>query len=135
MEKKTKKPPIPTKPSAIIREQIAALKWARKQKGVKIDMTTWCTENDDGTCSLCEAGAWYAQRYGLEKLRDADTNGLMQAMDEFREGRLGSAYDELGRNQPDIIANSVEIADYYDSPARHIRDMLKLADQLEALGE
>ena len=59
---------IKTKPSTIIREQIAALNWAEKQKGVRIYMNVWCDEYN-GKCEVCEAGAWYAKKYGFEKAK------------------------------------------------------------------
>ena len=127
-------------PSAIVAEQLEALIWARKQKDIEIDMNYWAC-NVDGTCRLCEAGAWYAKRYGLEDAldrfdaKDEHPTTLMEAMDSFRIGNLSYAYSILDRVLPTLIPERFGMREYEDHPEEHIEDLRSLRNFLRKNGE
>jgi hypothetical protein len=136
--------PLPDKMSALIRLALADLEKAEKDPYHLIRMHSW-HEYEAGYCHVCLAGAVMAGTLKVPasltvtpKHFDTDTSRKLLAIDAMRDGNVDEAaswiyndgaLEERGRGM------DRDIAAYRANPLQFKRDMARLADDLEAIGE
>ena len=134
-------------PVQLIRDAIGDLELQEKEPQVLIDMGAWHEPdyNRPDRCYQCLAGASMSRRLGLsleeqwipdelpEKIRNK-----IQALNFFRMGQVRLAFKTLGligEEEPIVLPAELEwraIPCYGDSPEGFKKEMLKLADDIEA---
>lgn len=126
-------------PSVAIRQSIVDLEACEKDPRYVVDMAIWHGPLADGSrCSVCDAGAVMAKRLGAPfgRWRNPDYypshKRMLLALDHFRAGLVGVAFIDC--LQEEAPFTRVEITDYSTNPAAFKRDMLALAERLEAHG-
>jgi len=109
-------------------------------KSVKIRMWDWHRPYHDGICQQCLAGCSISRRLGLDsKISkqpfefDRETEKKLIALDNFREGDVYEACQELGIPCPPGFS-SFEITPYNEDPKEFKKDLLAMADALERAG-
>ena len=146
------------KPWQLLRDTIADLEQQEKEPLVALDMREWHVpiipqERSDlaegVVCVQCLAGCVMSRRLGASLADDLYPNGFQEeytrlnAVDDFRRGRVATAYIRLELDVPaGIISACEEVSerlrkeDYYQcSPGDFKSDILALADILEKYGE
>ena len=107
----SKRTTLPRKPSDLIRVAMDDLTKVERLKGYYVDMTTWHQRyrpgdnllNTRGLCHVCFAGAVMAQTLGSDPDKyitpqtfNSDTQYKLSALDSFRCGQVGMAFEEMG---------------------------------------
>lgn len=144
---------LPKKPSDLLDLAVLDLKAAEKA-GYLIDMGSWHTPVDewivsgqpkkvrDKSCTVCFAGSVLACALNLDHTVEADdltdlpksVMDKMFALNEFREGSIEDGLERLGLKRPEMLQQSVIVADYDDDKKEFIKQMKTIATGLRAFG-
>jgi len=127
-------------PWTLIRDAIHDLELQEKQEGVMINMGLWHNPHVVDACMQCLAGSVMSRRLGVDTDDHAspfnfpdDVEARLGALNYFRGGHIGEAYEYLGLKRPASLTARVPIPNYHRvSPAAFKSAMLKLADLLES---
>lgn len=132
---------LPDKPSELIRLALADLALCAADPNYRIDMGQWHMP-EDGVCQVCLAGAVMAKTLNASRAdylcpEDFPENRKkIKALDDFRDGLVCEALDELGHDLSNWghDAHDREITPYRTDAGAFMADMRQLADDLEAAG-
>lgn len=135
---------LPNKPSALLRLALDDLNKVEKQDGYKVNMASWHTPAlaapATNKCQVCLAGAAMAK--SLRGDSDSDltptsysdrTANKLFAINLFRIGNVGGAFQRLGRSYRKGRTFDRIIADYYNKKLFK-KDLRKLAMDLAKNG-
>ena len=136
-----KKPKLSDTPSTAIRQAIDDLKAVEKMKEYVVDMDgSWHNMRSDGKCHLCLAGAVIARAGNdpLENLApgsfDRKLSDKLEGIDHFRTGCIAAGLADFNKKVPRILTDEVRVTPYYIDPRKFKKEMLEIAESLEALG-
>lgn len=134
---------LPRKPSKLITIALDDLIAVEKSEKYKVDMGEYHLP-ENGTCSVCFAGAVIAQSLGassLEELVPSQFSGKiankLYALNELRQGNVEDAVAELGyaeKKQQVAAKYDRRVPEYYNDPKQFKKDMRKLARDLAKAG-
>lgn len=140
---KTKKYELPDKMSDLIYLALHDLSEVEKMKKVySVDMDTWHSPN--GRCSVCFAGSVMARTCGLapdisdtsHKFRKGEWTKF-DVLDALRLGHVLEAASLLGiklHKKSPLVLRNVSIVEYELDPKLFKKEMMMLANQLDAVG-
>ena len=132
---------LPDKPSELIRLALADLALCAADPNYAIDMGQWHMP-EYGVCRVCLAGAVIAKTLNATRAAELypedfpENRKKINALDDFRDGWVCSALDELGHDLSNWGhgAGYREITSYRADPGAFMADMRQLADDLEVAG-
>lgn len=155
---KTKQPTLPDEPSDLIRVSIRDMIEVKKDPKYIIDMGVYHEPSSElgidheplvRVCRVCLAGSVIAKTFNFSKYRvsgpvhfDYLTKRKLQALDQFRQGNIWSAFEFLNLRMPNgLPSNYFDWEDDYNQTDTVHDDfdlfcntMLDMADMLEVFG-
>lgn len=164
LTKLPKAKPLSNYPSVAIRQAVEDIEAIEKTPGFGVNMSRWLNWNNfskNQVCQVCQAGAIAIRRYPTPRHRKSDRGSLsvgskyrdqaskklefcqVRSFDCLRNGDFGSFLEEWIAKRDDVvlvcdILCSRFPADkwvrYDQSPAKYKRNMLLVADLIEAEG-
>lgn len=133
-------PPLPDKPSEILREALADFDIIAQTPGYAIEMGWWLTpaSRSGGLCEVCLAGAVMARRYGADEyLSSADFAPVVDRkflfLNAIRQGLFRTALAYLHADSADLPITR-EIPEYDYDPAGWRKRMDEFVDLLQEAG-
>lgn len=133
-------PPIPTRPSALIRHALDCLRVIERDPRYVINMGVWNTVAPNGQCHVCFGGAVMAVSYGWSPRKTVDDVAqfpapeIAKALNAARSGHAYAMFEYVGLNDGKGVFFDRSIS-HYDGPnGRFHRDMNRFADDLALAG-
>lgn len=129
--------------STLLAIALRDFKKAYARPDVRIDMSRYAIRHEEGTCTVCLAGACLLPQRGFKSLSlnydlvpgyelGADLRSQMWAINYLRCGRIDYALQTLGLDIPDALPTRVSMVDWEDTaPGRrrfyaYINRLIKL---------
>jgi hypothetical protein len=135
---------LPDTPSELLTVALADLAAVERDPRYRINMGSWHVPEEDGTCSVCLAGAVMARTLDMNPLKplgpcdagvlEESLENKLQALDELRNGDLREALELLGMDLPEHLAARHRIPGYEDDPHGFRRELHKLAGLMRSEG-
>lgn len=130
---------LPNKPSALITMALDDLNKVERMDGYVVNMGAWHQKFHDSTCNVCFAGAVISR--SLKGARDSylepcmyddDTKGKLYALDNFRQGICGEAFEGMGLPFSKGTPFERDIPEYHEERRKFKLAMRKLVRDLKA---
>lgn len=132
----------PKKASELLKLALADLAKVEANPQFQIDMGEWFTPRGNETCAVCFAGAVMASTIGCDVTKflcptdvTPGWTAALQALNEFRRGKIERAYSDLKREVPHGIPARIEVPPYYRDPKAWRQEMNALVAMLEKAGD
>ena len=133
---------LPDKPSALLTLAMKDLKKIEKSTHYEVFMEEWHEPSRGGRfCSVCLAGSVIANTLKSTKDKglipadyDMDTENKLNALDEFRQGRVTRALKCMDIAIPKQLKEIYKVASYSDGCAKFKSDMNKIIARLKKAG-